>query len=238
VRSVPKGQKAVKALSRDYPTAKIDVWELEMSSYDSIQTFAGKVDTDLPRLDIAILNAGLVKNEMSLNPSTGHEEMIQVNFLSTMLLAILLLPALRTKSPHNAPGRLTIVGSAIAYFAKFMQRNEVPVLPALDTSSGPWDASEKSERYSLSKLLGHLFLPKLAGYVNADDVTVNIVDPGLCKGSGLHRDIKGIASITMSLVKSITGRSMEDGSTTYVDAAVVKGKESHGCFVMDWAIKP
>jgi hypothetical protein len=31
---------------------------------------------------------------------------------------------------------------------------------------------------------------------------------------------------------------VEVGSSTYVDAAVVKGKESHGCYVMDWKILP
>ncbi|EOO00286.1 putative short-chain dehydrogenase reductase family protein [Phaeoacremonium minimum UCRPA7] len=98
-----------------------------------------------------------------------------------------------------------------------------------------WDPGE---RYATSKLLQHLVLPKLTAYVNPDDVIVNLVDPGFCKGSGLHRDAHGMIKAILSLMKTITGRTLETGSSTYVDASVIKGKESHGCFVMDWSIKP
>jgi len=39
-------------------------------------------------------------------------------------------------------------------------------------------------------------------------------------------------------VKAVIGRTTEVGSTTYIDAAVVKGKESHGCYIMDWQLRP
>ena len=81
-------------------------------------------------------------------------------------------------------------------------------------------------------------MAKFANYVNPKDVIVNLVDPGLCKGSGLFRDVSGLISVIWAVVKSATGRTLELGSSTYVDAAVVKGKESHGCFVMDWKICP
>jgi hypothetical protein len=72
----------------------------------------------------------------------------------------------------------------------------------------------------------------------AEEVVVNMVDPGFCKGTELHRDATGIVGGVMSVAKALTGRSLEDGAWTYVDAAVAKGKESHGCFVMDWEIHP
>ncbi|KIH94896.1 hypothetical protein SPBR_03870 [Sporothrix brasiliensis 5110] len=52
--------------------------------------FATRVDTELVRHDVAIVNAGAV---------TGHEQTIQVNYLPTMLLGMLLRPALSTNSP-------------------------------------------------------------------------------------------------------------------------------------------
>lgn len=236
VRSAGKGEEAAAVLRRAHPAAKIDVWELEMGSYDSIRAFARRVDAEMPRLDIVVLNVGVVKVDFSLNPSTGHEDTIQINYLSTILLAILLLPALKAKSQPGTPGRLTIVGSGAAYQAKFANRAQVPLLRSFDdTQITPWDATE---RYTTSKLLGHLFLTRLVGYVDADDVIVNIVDPGFCKGTGLHRDAHGVVGAVLSLAKTATGRTLEEGSSTYVDAAVVKGKESHGCFVMDWAVKP
>ncbi|KAL2134870.1 hypothetical protein VTI74DRAFT_10596 [Chaetomium olivicolor] len=84
-----------------------------------------------------------------------------------------------------------------------------------------------------------LFLVRLFEHLPpAEQVVVNMVDPGFCKGTQLHRDATGIASTVYSVAKTLTGRSFEDGAWTYVDAVVVKGKESHGCFVMDWKIAP
>jgi len=238
VRSTTKGNTAASKFRSLYPNAEIEVWELEMTSYPSIQSFASRVSTSLSRLDICILNAGIVKPDFFLNPTTGHEEVFQVNYLSTMLLAILLLPALKFKSPAGTPGRLTIVGSGMSYMATFPNRSSVPLIPSFDSVSiTPWDATE---RYALSKTVGHYFLAKLwqLGYVDPNDVIINIVDPGYCKGSGLHRDAHGVIGMVLSVSKRLTGRTLDEGAWCYVDAAVVKGKESHGSFVMDWEIKP
>lgn len=231
VRSVKKGEDAASKLRSEFPKATIEVWELEMGSYESIQSFARRAAA-LPRLDIAILNAGLAKLEFGLNVNTGHEETIQVNYLSTMLLAILLLPILKTKS---TAGRLTIVNSGTSYRATFENRNEIPLLASFDTAESfvPPD-----QRYACSKLLGQLFFVKLIEYIHADDVITNLVDPGLCKGSGLNQEAKGVVGVLVSMAERLLGRSLDAGASAYVDAAVVKGKESHGCFVMDWDIKP
>jgi NAD(P)-dependent dehydrogenase (short-subunit alcohol dehydrogenase family) len=237
VRSLGKGEKANLTLGQEYPNAKIEVWELEMGSYESIQDIVRRAQ-QLSRLDIAILNAGIVKPTFDINPRTGHEDVIQVNYLSTMLLAILLLPVLKSKSPAGSPGRLTIVGSGTAYGAAFQNRNEIPLLASFDKQPVPYDTNAATERYWVSKLLGHFFIAQLATYVRPNDVVVNIVDPGLCKGSELNRDTSGVPGAIMSVVKTLFGRTLEVGSSTYVDAAVIKGEESHGSFIGDWKIKP
>jgi len=235
VRSIQKGEDAAKQLRLAYSKANIEVWDLDMSSYDSIQAFARRVE-QLSRLDIAILNAGLVKMEFTPNPRTGHEEMVQVNYLSTILLAILLLPTLKSNSLQGNPGRLTIVGSGTVHAVKFRNRNRNPLLAAFDDPKiTPWDPIEL---YPSSKFLGLLFLIRLVDYVKADDVVVNVVDPGYCKGSLLHREATGVVGGIVSFSKTLTARSLEVGSSTYVDAAVLKGKESHGCFILDWQIRP
>lgn len=104
VRSSQRGQEAAAILGHEFPKAIIDVWLLDMSSYESIQNFAAKVDRELSRLDIVVLNAGQYNLKFKKNPSTGHEETVQVNYLSTVLLAILLLPSLRDNSPAGEPG--------------------------------------------------------------------------------------------------------------------------------------
>lgn len=79
---------------------------------------------------------------------------------------------------------------------------------------------------------------KLINYVDSRDVVVNCVDPGPVKGTDFQRDVKGAMSLVYTGVKSLIGGSLDAGSSTYVDAAVVKGKESHGCYIMDWKFAP
>lgn len=235
VRSLEKGEAVARKLRSNYPAARIEVWHLEMSSYSSIQDFCARVEKNLPRLDITILNAGLIQPSFN-TCSTGHEEVIQVNYLSTFLLAILMLPLSKTKSPPGIPGRLTIVSSGTALWAKLPTKDTRPFLASFDDPiAHPYNPTE---RYFDSKALGHLFFSKMFGYISPDDVIVNLVEPGMCKGSDLHRFATGAVAFFLETYKSITGRKPEDGAWMYVDAAVVKGRESHGSFCMDWDIHP
>lgn len=236
VRSEEKGKAAALKLQAEYPKSTINVWLLDMCSYESIQAFVKRVDRELPRLDIAILNAGRSKADFELIPSTGHEESLQVNYLSTILLAALLLPILKSKSPLGTPGRLSIVTSGTTLFTKFSNSQQSPLLKSFDdikTAPAPG-----IETYGATKLLCHMFLYKLVDYVSADDVIVNLVDPGMTRGTGLNRDVPKILTVLVVPVLGAMSRKVSDGASAYLDATVVKGKESHGCFLMDWEIRP
>ncbi|KAI2472640.1 hypothetical protein F4781DRAFT_428062 [Annulohypoxylon bovei var. microspora] len=235
VRSAEKGEQVVSELRTQFSKATIQVWPLEMESYESIQAFVRDLDSQLPRLDIAILNAGMQTADFSVVRGTGHEKLVQVNYLSTMLLGILLLPVLKTKSPPKQPGRLTIVSSGTARGAKISGLEGAPVLSTLDDSSRPW---APVERYAVSKLLSHLFIVSLVRYISADDVVVNLVDPGLVKDTGLQRFAPPLIAAFFYCYKAVLGRAVPVGASTYVDAAVIKGKESHGCYVANWKVSP
>jgi NAD(P)-dependent dehydrogenase (short-subunit alcohol dehydrogenase family) len=232
VRTVTKGEAAREILRKKYPKAVIDVFQLDMMSYDCIQAFVVQVE-QLERVDIVILNAGVRKMKLDIVPSTGHEETIQVNYLSTALLCILLLPVLKCKSV-DGPGRISIVGSTLAFQSKFRNQATTPLLPSFD-DAGTFDALDQ---YNTSKLLNMMFLYKLEDYVSADDVVVNIVDPGFVNGTGLSRELSFIQSAFMSTWKNIAARPLDVGASTFLDGAVVKGKDSHGCFIMSWEISP
>lgn len=259
-RSPDKGRRVADELRAAYPAAAVEVWELEMADYDSVVRFAQRAAEEFDnsdggagsneggetggaagkkkksRLDMAILNAGMVRADFARNYRTGHCEVVQVNYLSTFLLATLLLPVLRDPRGRR-PGRLSIVSSGGVFMAKLPNRAKRPFLASFDDPAvQPWDGVE---RYFSSKILGMLLFVKLLEYLPpADELVVNLVDPGFCKGTELHRDATGLTGAVLSAAKALTGRSLEDGAWTYVDAAVVKGKESHGCFVMDWEIRP
>ena len=236
VRSEEKGKAAATKLRAAYPNATVMVWLLDLCSYNSIQNFVGRVESQLPRLDIAILNSGLSSTKFRLVPETGHEELLQVNYLSTVLLSLLLLPVLKDKSPRGKPGRLSIVNSGTSLKSTFPNSHQSPLLKSFDNiKTAPLAGLES---YGTSKLLCHMFVYKLVDYVSADDVVVNIVDPGMTKGTEFGRDLPKILSTVITPFASIVSRNVAEGASTYLDAAVVKGKESHGCFVMDWQIRP
>lgn len=236
VRTPTKGEAAAAELRSSFPDfkAKIEVWQLDMCSYESIQAFARRVEINVSRIAFVLLNAASMRKSFTIVQSTGHEECIQVNYTSTMLLALLLLPILKAKrSSAGEPPHLTIVSAALSLAAKFPNRNAIPLLPSFDDPK----TFNPGDSYNSSKLLAHMFLWKLVDYVSADDVIVNLADPAWCKGTDLARDIKGIARWGLKAFE-LTGRTKEVGASCLVDALVKKGKDSHGCFLMSWKIHP
>ena len=65
VRSIEKGQAAALRMideTKETRSDIVEVWELDMASFTSVQAFAQRVES-LPRLDIAVLNAGVRTRE-------------------------------------------------------------------------------------------------------------------------------------------------------------------------------
>lgn len=236
VRTVEKGEKVAAPLRKAHPKAKIEVWQLDMLSYESVQAFAAKCST-LPRLDKVLLNAGSLMADFETNKSTGHESTIQVNYLSTALLAILLLPILKAKRVSDAPGRMTIVASGLALTSKFPNRDANPLLPSFDVPAD-WSAADAMERYSVSKTLVIMFLQRLAEIIDPSVVIVNTIEPGFIKGSGLQKNVPPLLRAITAVVKSLTGRTTQQGAWAHADALFVKGAESHGSLVMNWELYP
>ncbi|KUL86371.1 hypothetical protein ZTR_08619 [Talaromyces verruculosus] len=236
VRTVSKGEKAREGLlaERDPSSCQIDVWNLDMSSYDSIIKFVERAKT-LSRLDIAVLNAGHFKELETFNQSTGYEECIQINYLSTILLLMLLLPLLKAKPGEN-PGRAVVVSSDMAAWAKFTERKERPILTTYKKKAARWDMGE---RYGTSKLLGQLFVTKLAGQIPASSVIVDLVNPGLCYGTDLARDGDGrFKGLLFKAAFRVFGKPAAVGALAIVHAAVSFGESAHGQYSEDGELKP
>lgn len=232
VRSVERGQSTATELQNAYPKAKIEVWHLEMESYESVQAFAKRCGEELDRVDIAILNAGMGDYNLNFS-STGHERTMQINFYSTVLLAILLLHTMKAKKT-NQPLRLTIVNSDMSRMCKIPNLQEVPLLPTFDDEK--WWSPQ--DRYGQSKLLGQLFLVRLAEHVSSNDVIINMVEPGFTKGTDLLRHASGISGAIFRTLNATMAHPAEAAALTYIDAVVVKGKESHGCVIDKCQVGP
>lgn len=238
VRSPKRGQDAAAQLRPLHPRAVIDIWEVDMASYPSIQSFARRCETELPRIDFAILNAGFVPADHVVL-QTGHESTVQVNYLGTVLLAILLLPVLKARRPApDRAARLITVSTATVRHAKFPNRGRRPLLASFDavTAAVPWDPRD---RYAVSKLLGQLAFERLAArYVDARDVVVLLLEPGWVRQTGLLRALPLAPRLVVRGILRFCGRALDQGAATYFDAAVRQPEASHGSYVMNCKVAP
>ncbi|KAJ7780255.1 hypothetical protein DFH07DRAFT_1026479 [Mycena maculata] len=115
-RSQSKGQAAVEKLKAATGYAKAELWIIDLADFESVRQFADKFERDGGRLDIFVANAAvaLLKYEATKN---GWETSIQVNHLSTSLLALLLLPSMiKTAQEHSTLPRLVVVSSGAHYW--------------------------------------------------------------------------------------------------------------------------
>jgi NAD(P)-dependent dehydrogenase (short-subunit alcohol dehydrogenase family) len=234
VRSVEKGEAAAAVLRREFPDARIEVWELDMESFRSVQAFAARAERELDRLHVAVLNAGLGKLKFERVDEGGcHEVTIQVNYLATALLSFLLLPKLRPTTSSLEPGRLSIVNSGASLGLSLGD-------PADGRLLDSFDQPEKFDglgQYGLSKLLVMMFVAKLAQKIDPKEVIVNCTDPGATKGTDFFRNVDSwIMSIGLRAFLGVIGRRMADASRIYLHSSLVLGGESHGSWT-DWMIR-
>ena len=202
-----------------------------MERYDSIVRFARRCE-GLPKVDIVILNAGLTRQNFKRNPYTNHETMLQINYLSTALLAILLALVLKGKRQGPHPGRLTVVGSDMSHWGSFPDPHADSLIQSLDEDKD----FKPMGRYALSKLMEQFFVIKLSKQVSSEDVIINLVNPGFCAGTSLNRESN--RSWLTKLLAATVARTTVDGARAYIDAVVLKGKESHGSYLSEATIKP
>jgi retinol dehydrogenase 12 len=87
----------------------VEVWTVDLNSYQSVKDFCRQAE-GLERIDIVIENAGIaIPTYVEIE---GMESTIQTNVISTFLMALLLLPILRTSAEkHGIVPRLVIVAS-------------------------------------------------------------------------------------------------------------------------------
>ncbi|KAJ9219928.1 hypothetical protein DTO027B5_6879 [Paecilomyces variotii] len=246
VRNVSKGEEARKRLLDSLPKSSkppvVEVWELDLADYSSIITFVDRLKQSGIILDFAILNAGVASFEFGLNASTGNENSIQVNWLSTALMTLLLLPVLDNQAAAHI-GRprpiISIVGSETAAWAKFKEaqiatKQHMTLLQTLNTE----EYFDMGDRYYTSKLLYQLFFLELMRHhrsptQQSSGAVLNLVNPGFCYGSELHRGAEGVLGKALGGVKRVVGRPVSMGARTLVHAAVVAGPESNGKYLSD-----
>jgi NAD(P)-dependent dehydrogenase (short-subunit alcohol dehydrogenase family) len=222
VRDLKKGNAARSDLLRSSgrDDTAVDVWYLDMNSYDSVREFADRVN-GLPRLDGVCANAGLATTEF--RRSEGIEQMLNVNVVSTFLMYFLLLPKMREHERRTGlPATFTIPNSILYDMAP---RHELHPPQNILARLSDEKSADMGGRYPLSKLLVIWIVRELAVQGKNLPIT-NTPNPSFC-ATGLMRETDGLA---VRIFTRLTARSAEMGSRALVHG-MLYGAESHGQFM-------
>ena len=119
VRSIAKGHAAETEIeATTHRRGVTEVWELDLSSYASVQAFAARAAARLPRIDAVVANASIATEKFEL--AEDNESTITVNVVSTLLLVLLLLPTLSASaSKWRVTPVVTVVTSNIHTWSNF-----------------------------------------------------------------------------------------------------------------------
>lgn len=243
VRTVSKGEAARQKLladpqlNRSNPKADIKVMRLDVEDYKSVIAFADKVKEEVSQLHVLLLNAGIYSLNFELSVS-GHERVTQINYLSNTLLALELLPLLRSTAQKTGQAtRLSLVGSRQQHNNSLAKKK--PILPG-ESVLGHFDHASnfvKLSNYGDTKLLCAMFIAELAKRVPPEQVIINNMCPGMV-ATGFSDTLPFGMKQVMDVVKMIRARTVEEGAWIINYDTVVAGAESHGRYLEDKNVSP
>lgn len=220
------------ATGRKLASGAIQVWKVDLSDFESILAFAERTKT-LDRLDIVILNAGIIKATETFAPS-GFEHVIHVNYLATTLLLLLLLPVVKGKRTSGSPGRIAVVSSDWASWTKYDPKTAAPILAPFKKPTPGWDPFQI---YGTSKLFCMLFIQELVKNISPSDVIITLPDPGFTK-SRLIREAHGISKFVFSIGQFLFAYKPSVASRTLVHSVTKFGEEAQGQYVEGDLLQP
>ncbi|KAH7088366.1 hypothetical protein FB567DRAFT_628096 [Paraphoma chrysanthemicola] len=247
VRSREKGDVAKTAIlarsGRQGEHDFISVLIVDLASFESVATFARNLEKECEDtgLHIALLNAGIANPTYTTSPH-GYEAALQVNVLSTALMAQLLLPLLlrtatgMSKDEHSGEKpHLTFVNSfAHTEVQSSWSTTNSACNGSLFAFANSAELFDQRKSYAVVKALGMAVmrhfasLPILTLPSGGRSVIVNSCCPFFCR-TDLGRNFSAPMKMAMHVVQSFTARSAEEGARTLVGASVL-GEESGGGF--------
>jgi NAD(P)-dependent dehydrogenase (short-subunit alcohol dehydrogenase family) len=239
VRTIEKGNVAKDAIISGSKSknseCKIEVWPLDMLSYPSLREFATRVTNEIEQLDIVVLNAGLLMPKFETS-EYGWESTLQVNTLSTVLLALLLLPKLKASRTSDNIPVLEIVGSGMHKRAGIPPSRALAPGVMSSYNNGKELGMAGQSQYNRSKLFVQAAVTYIGEHIKISEdgkpeVYIWAICPGLVK-TELARNASGLLfSILLPLVYS-RARTPEQGARTYISATAL-GPEAQGGFYTD-----
>ncbi|KAF7540553.1 hypothetical protein G7054_g1280 [Neopestalotiopsis clavispora] len=232
VRSQEKGDAAKTAiLSQTKNVPEFVVVTVDLSTFASVKSFVSEVNKTTDKLDVVLLCAGIMMPKFQTSPE-GYEINLQVNVLSSALMALLLAPKVRKTAAAAALSdgngdsfqpHITILNS---FATQETEDAWVPTDVSLLERIGDESRFEHISQYYLVKLAARYFIRGLAERVRPDEVIVNACCPAMCR-TGLLRHYPLAIRICLAPYRFVCGRTGEQGARALVSATAL-GPESHG----------
>ena len=229
-----KGEIDEELTAEKKPIPEILVWQVDLMTYAGCAELAEKLKT-LQYLDHALLTAGILSFKRKESPE-GWETSIQVNYLSTALVSLFLLPYLASSPGNSSPPTLSFVTTFGIYPA-----SPTMGLPKtgsyLKSLSNNKDGMAQGHQYGRSKALLLYFARELAERVSFANektqlgpITINSADPGSAWTplTNVQRNM-----LIPRLIMDFGARDPQYGAIALTNA-VSAGPESHGKIMQDF----
>ncbi|KAI3327981.1 NAD(P)-binding protein [Xylariaceae sp. AK1471] len=219
----------------------VRIVELDMNRYDSVVALVEevkKIRSGRGGVDFVLLNAGVAGVEFTA-VDEEWEQTIQVNVLSTVLLALLLLPWMKIERKNrSSPAHLSIVGSSqhlepdIEAWKTYIAKEGGVLAHYRDPKNWPGPKT----MYGATKLMVHYAANELAELAKGEDdcpeVIINTACPGIVRTQLSRHYAEGSRAIAMALAVFFTllAKTSENGARTLIAAGQTKENE-HGKFI-------
>ena len=166
-RSIERGNEAAHEIAKSTGSLHVRVMKCDVSSMSSVRTFCTEFMATEARLDVLVLNAGMVPPPGKHMTEEGHEQQLATNYLGHFLMTNLLLDKLKT----CAPSRIITVSSLLHHFGSI----------DFDNMSFEKYTPDPFWTYSKSKLCNILMIKELTRRLEGSHVTANALHPGLVR---------------------------------------------------------
>lgn len=245
-RSISKGEQTMKEIQNHLraenskSATEIIPLTLDMGTLDGVETFVQDLKQNVDRLDGSILNAGITTPNHHVS-ANGYEDTLQVNTISTIYLAVLILPLLvSTAKSTSIPTHLTFISSRTAVrvptasLPPYLSEEKPPLQLMSEASKFPPGFFGGQARYGESKLLLEYGMRNLVQSPILKDesgkhlVIINSVCPGVTR-SDLGRSYDGwlLRFFVTYVFMPLLAKPAEQGAVCYL-MAYSQGEESYG----------
>lgn len=205
-RSKERGEAACDEITRETGNTNVVTKICDLSSLASIRQFAKNINETEERVDVLVLNAGLIPPSGRHLTVDGLEIQFGTNHLGHFLLTNLLLDIMK----RSAPARIVVVSSVLHFFGSI----------DFDNLNLEKSVPEPFFTYSKSKLANVLMVKELSRRLAGSEITVNALHPGMID-TDINRDRPWIVQFFLQPpISDLYSKTTEEGAQTTIYLSV------------------